>query len=213
MIRTIFLPLVTNFHRGYKVREYEMLSFTPSNVLNFRADLIQQEEKEYNDATNVTELLDAICDLFYVIVGAAHITNTPLADLKPTKLPGSSSIVAAVDDVVDELQAPIPCNKRLPMFFNALNKQLMNVCGQNNFGIKCAFIEVHRTNMAKFWTEQDLFALPAQWTYTESGIPGRFIVKDVTDKIRKPPTWKEPNLMPFIGGAIIKQTDLNDEQI
>jgi predicted HAD superfamily Cof-like phosphohydrolase len=73
----------------------------PPKVITFRYDLIKEEADELLFADTLVDYLDAICDLLYVVYGAA------------------------------------------------------NAAGLNAVLVEAAFLEVHRSNMSKLWTQAE----------------------------------------------------------
>lgn len=192
-----FYDKVAEFSKTFDVRQYEMLSFVPSEVLRFRVKLIEEEEREYLAAKSSLERLDALCDLLYVSLGAAYVTKTPIKDYKALGML-SLDFTDEVSDVIDELLAAIPCQKRLPMFFDNLNKKLLRAAAIQQFLIEPAFNEVHRSNMAKRWTQAEALARPTGWIMEKVPNSLLYVVKDETGKIRKPPSWTPPNLEEYL---------------
>lgn len=60
------------------------------------------------------------------------------------------------------------------------------------------FEEVHRSNMSKFWSAEEVESVPSDWT-KDSTYGDGYVVKDSNGKVRKSPSWKEPNLKEIIG--------------
>jgi predicted HAD superfamily Cof-like phosphohydrolase len=59
--------------------------------------------------------------------------------------------------------------------------------------IDLGFEEVHRSNMGKFWSHDEVADKPTTWT-AEITYADAYIVKDETGKVRKSPSWTEPKL-------------------
>ena len=59
--------------------------------------------------------------------------------------------------------------------------------------IDLGFEEVHRSNMGKFWSHEEVVDKPSTWT-AEITYADAYIVKDETGKVRKSPSWTEPKL-------------------
>ena len=189
--------MVVEFSKAFNVRQYEMLSFVPDEVLKMRARLIIEEEKEYDEAVDHVGKLDALCDLLYVSLGAAWVTNTSVLEFAVPG-PEKKSIKDCVSDVVDELQAPIPCQKVMPFAISALNKAILSYAIQEDYDFQEAFAEVHRSNMTKLWSPGQQIPAASSHFITEHSSKGWMIVKRADGKILKPPGWKAPNLTPFV---------------
>lgn len=69
--------------------------------------------------------------------------------------------------------------------------------------MKAGFEEVHRSNMSKLWTEQEVYeAQPnKECTMTEINTPDKrcFLVKDSNGKVIKSPSYSPANLAPILG--------------
>lgn len=125
-------------------QEVPGISKMPSpQVQNLRFRLIDEEAQELRDATGLTEYLDAVGDLLYVVYGAALAA-------------GFTS--QQVDDAV---------------------------------------AEIHRSNMSKLWSEDELFHVPADARPLKAG-EGRWIVRRNDGKIIKSPSYSPANLKPII---------------
>lgn len=64
--------------------------------------------------------------------------------------------------------------------------------------IDAAFREVHRSNMSKLWTEEELSHVPEGAKFNSVG-GNRYIVRRSDGKIIKSPTYSPANLEQFIG--------------
>jgi predicted HAD superfamily Cof-like phosphohydrolase len=80
----------------------------------------------------------------------------------------------------------------------------------HEYGIPLAQIwqAVQEANMSKLWTEQevDTATIPDGWRATIAphtvGQDARYLVYDETGKVRKPPSWKEPDITSIIRKAM-----------
>lgn len=70
--------------------------------------------------------------------------------------------------------------------------------GVNVEQMDLGFEEVHRSNMGKFWSAEEVATKPATWT-ADITYADAYIVKDETGKVRKSPSWTEPNLKEVLG--------------
>lgn len=60
-----------------------------------------------------------------------------------------------------------------------------------------AVAEVHTSNMTKFWLEDEVAAMPANWSASQ--VDGcRYVVRDNNGKVRKSPSYQPANLKPLI---------------
>jgi hypothetical protein len=73
------------------------------------------------------------------------------------------------------------------------------VCaGLEDWQIAGALAHVHRANMAKLWTDDQVReAIKPGWTSKPIG-DGRNVVRDEHGKVKKPPGWTPPDLAPFV---------------
>lgn len=64
--------LVEQFHRKYRIDYAGLPRMLPSDMSAFRIARSIEEHKEYMEAKNVEEKLDAIIDHIYILLGTAH---------------------------------------------------------------------------------------------------------------------------------------------
>jgi len=121
------------------------------DVEELRADLIDEEAKEFRDSEDIISAFDAILDLLYVVLG--------------------SGIAYGVSE-----------------------EQIAK-----------GLAEVHRSNMSKMWTAQELETgrMPGEVSITELRVRGeqRFVVKSLAGKIIKSPSYSPANLGPILEGV------------
>lgn len=74
--------LVSRFMECFGQKMPEEPQLPPSRTITFRYDLIKEEADELLFSENLVEYLDAICDLLYVVYGAANAAglNAVLVD-------------------------------------------------------------------------------------------------------------------------------------
>jgi predicted HAD superfamily Cof-like phosphohydrolase len=108
-----------------------------------RHDLIVEEAYETFDSENLTQQLDGIADLLYVVYGWAVS-------------------IGFTTEQVD-----------------------------------LAFAEVHRSNMSKFWTAEEIESLPPDCRATRVD-DQRFVVKHSDGKVIKSPSYSPANLRPIL---------------
>lgn len=65
--------------------------------------------------------------------------------------------------------------------------------------IGTAWDRVHRSNMSKFWMQEEIENIPGTWSFTSAG-NGRFVVRDESGKVRKSPSYQPVNLKDLFHG-------------
>lgn len=133
----------------------------------FRVKLIQEEAQEFIDAVNlhdVVEVIDALCDLLYVVYGAAEVFLLQLSTAKAEKTttktgPDWPTLHSELDDFNLSV-SDVVWSLRNFAAWNAKGKLLNELedfaqglwqCGAEGVGVDLRpfFKEVHRTNMHK----------------------------------------------------------------
>lgn len=135
---------------GQKTPPYQVLP--DAETIKLRVDLILEEAKELAASDNLTDYLDAVSDLLYVVYGAA---------------------VSA---------------------------------GFHPLDIENAFIEVHNSNMSKFWTDGEKLThekYVGDLTFTKSG--DKWIARNKAGKVIKSPSYHPARLSQFIRSETCKQ--------
>ncbi len=185
-------------------------TFTPE-VCKLRIALLEEELLEYEVAkrtSNRVEMLDALCDLQYVLNGAVlHLglrkiydTLTSSVDIEGNILRGLIEQLAALLEQ-KHYSYPIAINLRL------IQKNLMQVIEADGFGdvFDAAFMAVHENNRAKTWPHSTVLEFeraeydkpihrftPCEWR------PGFYIGRDARGKIIKPPGHTKVDLSEFV---------------
>ncbi len=132
--------------------------------IELRVKLIQEEAEEFDSAVknrDLVETVDALCDLLYVVYGAADVFNINLDTLEAPQAPTVPGVKwelvhSQLGDFNDEVNDVVVCLRNLDSLGN-LNRYLTGlaqglwVCSAEGFGIDLRpfFREVHRTNMLK----------------------------------------------------------------
>ena len=216
--------LVKEFHSvfGHPIRDAEYINcFTEDRKLvDFRLELIKEEQREFIDAfnsKNIIEMADALCDLLYVAYGTALCLGINLDDATqqteekyiPNLLEVYEIQIKAntrnIDLVINNLQY----SNNINMFSSNLRLLLMNVYDFGSFlgfNLDSMFREVHRSNMSKVCSNIDdaeesvrIYKQDVRYsnpTYRKQD--NYYVVYDAdTSKILKNYKWNTPNLLQF----------------
>jgi len=189
-----YFYLVKEFMKAFDQRCYRFTSDVPDKTLKLRADLIDEEDKEYDEARNKGDkigILDALCDLAYVTAGTmitcglmpipySAKTNKTLVSMDPE-----------ASYTIEECRLGIPCHKRMYRYSNRLLAKIDDLGYAMN--LIEAFKVVHENNMSKLWTarpdDKELIVIPKGQ---------KFLVKNKNGKVVKPPCHVPPDLSRFI---------------
>ena len=121
------------------------------NVEELRADLIDEEAKEFRDSEDIISAFDAVLDLLYVVMGAG-------------------------------------------IAYGISEEQIAK-----------GLAEVHRSNMSKMWTAEELLACDDTYLVKFVGVVGRldrpYVVTNTSGKIIKSPSYSKANLGPILEGV------------
>ena len=137
------IQMVREFNGMFGVKEPLRPTMPAPEVHNLRWRLIDEEAQELRESVTLVQYLDAVCDLLYVIHGAAL------------------------------------------------------VAGFSGQQVEDAFAEVHRSNMSKLWSADEIDSIPADCRASHVG-DGRYIVRRNDGKVIKSPTYSPANLQPII---------------
>ena len=135
--------MVREFNGMFGVKEPLRPTLPAPEVHNLRWRLIDEEAQELRESVTLVQYLDAICDLLYVIDGAAL------------------------------------------------------VAGFSGQQVEDAFAEVHRSNMSKLWSADEIECIPGGCFSSHAG-DGRYIVRRNDGKVIKSPSYSPANLQPII---------------
>jgi predicted HAD superfamily Cof-like phosphohydrolase len=167
----------------------------------FRLSLNLEELFEIMAATDLVERVDGLCDLLYTTYGWAETVGVRLtkvseneADTLPSdvddekhfKWLAQCCMGAAVSFTVDGIAYWL--SEIIDAVYSWGEKM-----GVDATKLDACFEEVHRSNMSKFWTPDEIASAPADWT-RELTYGDGYVVKDANGKVRKSPSWKKPNL-------------------
>jgi hypothetical protein len=192
-----YTNLVKDFHETFEVKSYKGPDNAPFEVHKLRARLIREELKEYHDAFDTLECLDALCDSLYVVAGTAVTYSTPLVALPYYGEYGSDYLDAGARPLLNDLDSMFPCQKNLSVSISLYINKLECTAVHRKFRIQEAFMAVHINNMDKLWSFNPLDKL-AVLPYTVKAKGDKYLVKDAGGKVIKPPDHKKVDLSEFI---------------
>lgn len=216
--------LVKEFHSvfGHPIRDTEYINCFNEDrkLIDFRLELIKEEQREFIEAhnsRNIIEMADALCDLLYVAYGTAlclginleEATQQPEEKYIPNLLEVYETQIKAnirnINLVINNLQYANSIN----MFSSNLRLLLMNVYDFGSFlgfNLDSMFREVHRSNMSKVCSNIDdaiesvrIYKQDVRYPNPTYRIQDTYyVVYDAdTSKILKNYKWRTPNLAQF----------------
>jgi predicted HAD superfamily Cof-like phosphohydrolase len=200
--------MVGEFHNAFAITRFATPFDADIDTRRLRADLHAEEFAEWIAAGSPLETLDALCDIVYVHAG----TLDQLSIETPAILPTIHTMQHIIPRGVAMLRRQTLCEHTGPrtLYEAALSavKYSKSVLRPGLF--EKAFAEVHRSNMAKLWTKEEVEVLKAEMDRRETfrfnndgvqileRVAIGCVVKDLGGKIMKPPSWTPPNLAQFI---------------
>lgn len=171
----------------------------------FRLSLNTSELFEImRDIDDTVKRVDGFCDLLYTTYGWANTAGVRLSK--------SDDNEALPNDAENEKHfkwlMQCCCGAAVSMTPQGIEYWLTAIVDAvygwaDKFGVnvetldKC-FEEVHRSNMGKFWSAEEVATKPDAWT-ADITYADAYIVKDETGKVRKSPSWTEPKLKEILG--------------
>lgn len=182
----LYTNLVREFHTAFEQPVFKHPDDAPVEIHELRALLIDEEHSEYIAAVDRVDILDAICDLIYVVAGTAVTYSIPITGYSSTSLPLKTITVKPVVwhrvfPLLQSLYCLFPCPKMLRKECNELLDLLEDTAKIYNFKMPEAFIRVHNNNMAKLWS-----AAPDNPNLTARQKGNKWLVVDKNGKITKP---------------------------
>jgi predicted HAD superfamily Cof-like phosphohydrolase len=190
-----------------KVREF-MLAFqqpvpdmptTPDLATQqFRFNLVMEEAFEtQRDMGNRTNRMDGICDMMYVIYGWGNTLGIEIETVHQQAKDPSKWF----ESVAHYCAFAARTNATLARDALGLALGAIEEMAAFNFEIapdidKC-FAEVHRSNMSKLWSAEEIDRIPADCTATLTYADG-YIVKRSDGKVIKSPSYLPANLEQFL---------------
>lgn len=208
---------IFHWHNVINGAVYEMDQEKKVGLQKLYVNLVNEELGEMHDGyTNgdIVEFLDGLFDSLWVMsyeyrlsgVGTKIFAEKHITEHTPTK-----SLPPLDSDEVEVLMHYVPVGggelrieilEELASIVDRLGVDVQGVCN-----------EIYTSNMSKFPAENsvdpDKEALYIVDKYGDSGVTsctyevalGQYVFRDQNGKVRKPSTFKEPNLRPFINGV------------
>lgn len=166
---------------------------------------IQEEWKELMAAREKVDILDALCDLMYVLLGLDVATGRKPNFEKIPKfantMPFPSSLSGEIDKILNPT-APMTCN--MGYYHNRMTAAVV-ICASAiqdmNIPFLPPFLEVHRSNMTKVWSADEVETVDRNEhdVFQIRGMFMKFVVKRKSDgKIIKPASYSPANLLQFV---------------
>ncbi len=197
-----FETCVREFHTTFECPTYEHPDKAPFDIHKLRARLIEEEVKEYYTATSKEDVLDALCDTIYVVVGTAITYSTPITERGLLPLMGlpPPSLAANSRLITNDLHSMFPCQKNLTEAIDRTLVCVIDIASIKGFKLVEAFDAVHANNMLKLWDEPTFHGacLTQQSILNVKPKGDKFLVRDPGGKVIKPPGHTKVNLTPFI---------------
>ena len=206
-----YISLVSDFHKAFRYKQPEPTTpdLTCAATNKLRPKLLREELQETFDAAvkgDRIALLDGLCDTQYVLSGAilawgfrpmyAHLT--PMIDLR--KIRDEEAHFFAMFGQVEQMEIAAENNYPVQVIscLKLLESYLRTAVYHYGF-TECfadAFAEVHRSNMSKLWTYEELDDAPPA-AFIEN-IKGKHVVRRHDGKIMKSPSYSPARLERFV---------------
>jgi hypothetical protein len=179
----------------------EHLCLPDLKTQQFRFGLVMEEAFETRrDWGNRIKRMDGICDMLYVAYGWAvtagaipaihecHNFHVVDSDFLP--------LIAQDAAMCASAKTPIHLSANVGFLIGSVF-QIGRVAGFTEAQIDACFREVHRSNMSKLWTAQEIESLPAGCTAAIT-YGDAYIVKREDGKVIKSPSYSPANLEPLL---------------
>lgn len=179
-----FYKKVISFHKSFGIKPYS--GNIDDDFINLRYNLFKEELEEYKGAKTLTDKVDAICDMLYIVLGSAYLTKTYI---KNQKYNLSNSI-----NETDFLYNIFALNERFGrkekgkrVVFNQIIIEILELARINKVLdiLPELFNEVHESNMSK---------LDKQGKPIINGENGVFDKTRPMGKVLKSELFREPDL-------------------
>ena len=201
-----YLKDLTEFHETFGhpvVRSFADCSF---DKLPLRKTLIAEECAEYTNAKTRVEIIDALGDLLYVVVGTILTTGVLPHEYQEratvictkTKLP----LISPVNELLKVLGKLQPCYKGLWETTTVLYWKIHDAAIVYGVDLYNAFKLIHKSNMTKIWPMHLVMDSPefnpdlmeASFVASERIPAGCVVTRKSDGKVLKPSTYQPVDL-------------------
>lgn len=165
------------------------------------SNCIREELKEFTEAKDEVERLDAIVDLLYVSIGGMLAAGLDCSRFGYVNLSPKREFIATAQKVLEAFdKRPLPCVASITNYTPDLVVQVAKYGTERWPRFWQAWDEVHSNNMAKMWTQDQISKLeaPIQVRIKPVDFNLRIVWRASDGKLLKPPGHKKPNLEQFI---------------
>lgn len=203
------IDLVADWHAKFGVGLPSAPTFTPE-ICELRIGLLEEELAEYEMARALNDrvdMLDALCDLQYVLSGAVlhfgvrEYLNRALTNYPSGRVASWSLARATLRYLGNDTRRGF--TELVAVDLVEFQKALSQRVYMDGFSevFEAAFLAVHENNYAKVWdgeddmlmnVRDDLTFTPCEWK------PGYYIARNALGKIIKPPGHKKVDLTKFV---------------
>lgn len=201
------IDLVADWHAKFGVGLPTVPTFTP-DVCALRIALLEEELAEYDAAKlagNRVEMLDALCDLQYVLSGAVlHLGLRGMSDNSALMGRCRSEHFAFVLSLIPDwmkMDKTYFTESMVASKLFTLQRMLTGMIQNDGFGdvFEAAFLAVHENNCAKTWSSEDADDYALEYAFESvSRNPTRWIARNQAGKIIKPPGHSKVDLSEFV---------------
>lgn len=164
---------------------------------------INEEWRELMAAREPVDILDALCDLEYVLLGLDVATRKKPNFEKTPRFASAMPFPSSLAGEIDKIMNPAQVDPQTAYYHNRVTAAVVLCAGAiGDLGIQPLppFMEVHRSNMTKIWSADEIENVDKN-EYNVFPIRGMFmkyVVKRKTDgKIIKPASYSPANLKQF----------------
>src|SRR5574343_514963 len=195
------LDMVKEFQTTFECQRFDDIGKADFPYLNLRARLLEEERDEYEAANRSVDILDALCDELYFSLGTSDGLSIPVGDYTSPQTKKSTIWVKPsfnfdLYPVTQELRCGFPCPRKTPSYIDALNARVLDIAAMYGFDLYGAFVEVHRNNMKKLWTELPDLTNPE---FAGQGLKAqkkgdKWLITRADGKVIKPPGHQKVDL-------------------
>ena len=199
-----YKQMLVEFHTAYKLPIARSFAEANHKDCPLRVNLIAEEYKEYEAAKERVDLIDALGDLLYVLIGTnITIGITPIDYQGGVLIKGTGAAPKllfpdAVVAVIRALEDNQLCYRKLFQSTTSLYWKVESAAAGLGFDLMEAVARIHSSNMTKLWKEEEVRSIsdtPDLFTVTPSGNEKLWIVKRKSDgKVVKSPSYTPVDL-------------------